>query len=122
MQGWKRSRSLVNLLLSMVSNTAHDSLVKLSLSPYYGHQYASIYDPMHYLAEDEHSYRRLQKQVLDFCWSKLDSDIRDSKETPLFLTTDSTPYRCEYTTTLADRQAISVPNATRLSRTQLSVG
>lgn len=110
------------MLLSMSSNISQDSVVKLSLNPSYAYQYASIFDPMKYLWEDEQSFGQMQAEVSRFCWANLLGAEKSQPGKAIFVTTDGTPYRREYTTTLADRQAISVPNATHLSKTQLSVG
>ena len=77
---------------------------------------------MKYLSEDEQSLAEKQEQVSKLCWASLFETSEELSTGPVFLVTDGTPSRKEYARTLADRQAISVPNATRLSKTQLSVG
>lgn len=121
--GLHRTRALAGLLLSMSSNTSASSVAELSLSPFFQHQYCSVYDAIENLVKDGESCEHARKIVLNLClYWYLGGEGEEESEDRLVLATDATPRPALFSSTLPDRQSIVMPNPTSHQPYKLSEG
>jgi hypothetical protein len=112
--GIPRSRALIGFLLAMCSNTQANSVVQLSLSPFFQHQYSSITDLLSCLGESEAMLVKVRKLFRQLAMSVLLSeDSTGAQASPserLLLSVDVTPCVHPFAHTLAERKAVALPN------------
>lgn len=109
--------------MSLASNTTANRVVQLSLNPCFQHQYASVFDTIDELAKDATGLDKLKAKVFSLCWPLAQPTLGlDALAPVIYTSVDTTPRTALFSPTLADRQAIHVPNRTQLQRYELSVG
>lgn len=121
--GLYRTRALAGLLLSMSSNTSASSVAELSLSPFFQHQYCSVYDAIENLVKDGETFEQARKIVLNLClYWYIEEGRAEEFEDRIVLATDATPRPALFSSTLPDRQSIVMPNPTSHQPYNLSEG
>ena len=107
----------------MSSNTSASSVAELSLSPFFQHQYCSVYDAIENLVKDGESFEQARQVVLNLCLSwYLDDGRTEAFKDRIVLATDATPRPALFSSTLPDRQSIVMPNPTSHQPYKLSEG
>ena len=114
-----RKKALASLVLSLSSYLEANSVVELSLSPVFHHQYSSIFKCIHDLHigdKSETNYENQSKKVLDYClkYGKAQKRIR--------LQTDVTPLFREHSPSLQDRQYVKKSNIVIKGNKPIGVG
>ena len=102
--------------MALCSYQHADSLVELSLSPLFHHQFSSIYKAIHDLASDALSYEKVAKKIMDFClrYAKKQKRVR--------LQTDVTPVIKVHSPTLENRQYVKKSNNVIKGNKPVSIG
>lgn len=111
-----RSKSLTNLCMALCSYQNADSLVELSLSPLFHHQFSSLYKAINDIACDTAGYGEAVQQILTHClkYAKKQQRVR--------LQTDVTPIIKEHSGTLENRQYVKKSNNVIKGNKPISIG
>lgn len=120
--GFRRTRALAGLLFSLSSNTAANSVVGLSLSPFFQHQYASVFDAIKHFASNDEEWRRAAAKIRRICFSTYLSETNRQADDRLVTTIDTTPRPAMFSETLPCRQSIVMPNPDPHQAYRLEVG
>lgn len=112
------AKSLANLIMSLASYTPATSVVELSASPLFQHQYSSIRDAISGIGSTLESSRQTLQSFRELCLEGIDL----SREKWIHLQTDATPVVKAHSACLPDRQYIKIANNVIASNKPISIG
>ena len=113
----KYAKSFTNLVMALASNTTAQSVVQLSESPLYHHQYSSIRDGIHGIGTDCSEQQEAMSQIR----SLISSHLPSSSDWLVFQT-DASAVQKAYSSCLAKRQYIKINNNVISNNKPISIG
>jgi len=116
----RRRSGTCNLLMALTSYEGARSPTELSDSPVFHHQYGSITKALSDLARDGEEGAGLLSLIQSHCWSHFQPE--NGSPARIRFQTDTTPYPKPYSSTLAERTHIAVPNNIIKGNRPLSIG
>jgi hypothetical protein len=116
--GTYHAKALGSLVMSLASFKESRSVVGLSESPVFHHQYSSICDAIHGICKTEVQYKSISEQIRRFCM-----EYYPAREDNIYrLNSDRSTLLKPFSPTLQDRSQVYVPNNVIPSNKPLSVG
>ena len=116
--GTYHAKALASLVMSLASFENARSVVGLSASPLFHHQYSSIADAIHGLCLKESDYESVSRDILGFCMGYYPTPT----ESIYRINSDSSTILKLFSPTLKNRSQVHVPNNVIPSNKPLSVG
>lgn len=116
--GTYHAKPLASLVMALASFEKAHSVVGLSESPLFHHQYSSIADAIHGICAKESDYEAISTKIRRFCLSYYPPPV----DTIYRFNSDSSTVLKLFSPTLQDRSQVYVPNNVIPSNKPLSVG
>lgn len=116
--GTYHAKALGSLVMSLASFEGAHSVVGLSESPLFHHQYSSICDAINGICKNESQYTAISEQIRRFCMQYYPA----SDDNTYRLNSDSSTLLKLFSPTLQDRSQVYVPNNVIPANKPLSVG